>query len=163
VRVRSVRPGEYAVSANLIVSAYAALPGGHLSDDYAQLLSDVSRRAMEAEVLVALDPNVIGCVTFVPDATSPWAEGLRPGESGIRMLAVDPHAQGRGAGRALVGACVERARRLGHTGIFLSSAPWMRTAHHLYEKSGFVRVPERDWVPVPEVRLLAFRLDLDSG
>jgi hypothetical protein len=36
----------------------------------------------------------------------------------------------------------------------------MTTAHRLYEQAGFVRVPERDWRPVPTVPLLAFRLAL---
>jgi hypothetical protein len=39
----------------------------------------------------------------------------------------------------------------------------MRSAHHLYERLGFERVPERDWVPVPDVPLLAFRLALARG
>ena len=162
MQVRPVNPDEYGVAGSLIVSAYEALPGGHLDGGYAELLRDVARRALEAEVLVATGPGVIGCVTFVPDATSPWAEGLRPGESGIRMLAVHPVAQGRGAGKALVAACVDRARRLGRNGVFLSSTPWMQVAHRLYEKAGFVRVPERDWVPVPGVTLLAFHLDLEG-
>jgi hypothetical protein len=38
----------------------------------------------------------------------------------------------------------------------------MTAAHRLYERSGFRRVPERDWTPTPEVPLLAFRLDLTS-
>jgi hypothetical protein len=38
----------------------------------------------------------------------------------------------------------------------------MEAAHHLYESAGFVRLPERDWLPVPEVPLMAFRLALAS-
>jgi GNAT superfamily N-acetyltransferase len=140
------------------------LPGAHLSDDYATLLADVRRRAVEAEVLVAVDmavgPELVGCVTFVPDPSSTWAEGLMPDEAGVRMLAVEPAAQGRGVGGALLDACVARARRLGRTGLFLHSTPWMQAAHRLYEKAGFVRVEGRDWRPVPDVPLLAFRLDL---
>lgn len=33
----------------------------------------------------------------------------------------------------------------------------MDAARHLYESAGFVRLPERDWLPVPEVPLMAFR------
>ena len=60
------------------------------------MLADVGRRAGETEVLVAVGPELLGCVTFVPDNSSPWAELLGPGEAGVRMLAVDPSAQGRG-------------------------------------------------------------------
>lgn len=104
--------------------------------------------------------RVLGCVTYVPDHTCPWAEQVEEGEASIRMLGVDPAAQGRGVGAALVGACVERARSSGAVAVFLHSTPWMRAAHHLYDAAGFVRVPERDWTPAPEVPLLAFRLEL---
>jgi ribosomal protein S18 acetylase RimI-like enzyme len=131
-----------------------------MTDGYALELVDVGRRAVEAEVLVAVDEVVLGCVTFVPGARSPWAEQLESDESAIRMLAVDPQAQGRGVGRALLEACVGRARQLGRGGLFLHSTPWMVAAHGLYHQAGFIRVPERDWTPVPDVPLLAFRLDL---
>jgi ribosomal protein S18 acetylase RimI-like enzyme len=160
VEVREVRADEYEQAGTVVVAAYRALPGAHMSDDYARELADVERRASEAEVLVAVDDRLVGCVTFVPDATSPWAELIEDGEAAIRMLAVDPSAQGRGVGRALLGACLDRARRLGRAAVFLHSAPWMQAAHHLYAAAGFVRVPARDWAPRPEVPLLAFRREL---
>ena len=160
MEVRQVRPAECETAGAIVVAAYRALPGAHLSQGYAELLADVGRRAVEAEVLVAVDDRLLGCVTFVPDATSPWAEMLEDDEAAVRMLGVDPTVQGRGVGRALVGACVDRARRLGRGAVFLHSTPWMEAAHHLYGMAGFVRVPSRDWVPVPDVPLLAFRCDL---
>jgi ribosomal protein S18 acetylase RimI-like enzyme len=161
VKVRLVLPGEYERAGQLIVTAYRALPGAHLSCDYAGELANVERRAREAEVMVALagdNDNLVGCVTFVPDATSPWAELLERGEAGIRMLAVEPRAQRRGVGRALVEACIGRGKELGCTALILHTTPWMAGAHHLYEASGFTRFPDRDWAPVPEVPLFAYRL-----
>jgi len=138
-----------------------------MSAGYAAELADVARRAAEAEVLVAVDGDrsatILGCVTFVPDASSPWAELVEPDEAAIRMLGVDPVVQGRGVGQALLDACLVRARRLGRAAVFLHSTPWMTTAHRLYERAGFVRVPERDWRPVPAVPLLAFRLALSGS
>ncbi len=162
VTIRPVRPGEHEGAGALVVAAYAALPGGHSSPDYERELADVARRSKEAEVLVAVDPDdtLLGCVTFVPDTTSPWAELVEEGESAIRMLAVDPASQGRGIGRQLLRICIDRARERGSVGLFLHSTPWMAAAHHLYEQAGFVRVPERDWRPVPDVPLMAYRLDL---
>ena len=86
------------------------------------------RRASEAVVLAAVDDasgDLLGCVTYVPDASNPWAEHLREGEAGIRMLAVDPAGQGRGAGTALVAACLDRARADGRRAVFLHSLPVM--------------------------------------
>jgi ribosomal protein S18 acetylase RimI-like enzyme len=170
VQIRPVRPEEYQTAGQVVLSAYEALPGSHMTEEYAALLADVARRSVEAEVLAAVGQSaegrtaaaqgLLGCVTFVPDASSPWAEMLAEDESGARMLAVSPAAQGRGIGRALLGACIGRARELGRSGLLLHSTPWMPAAHHLYEKAGFTRVPERDWRPIPEVPLLAFRLDV---
>ena len=42
----------------------------------------------------------------------------------------------------------------------LSSSTTMHTAHRLYERLGFTRLPERDWSPVAGVQLVAYRLPL---
>lgn len=155
-------PGEYERAGELVVAAYRALPGAHLSGDYAAELADVEHRAREAEVLIARagDGDLVGCVTFVGDALSPWAELLEPGEAGIRMLAVEPSVQRHGVGRLLVTACVARAQELARTALLLHTTPWMTAAQRLYEASGFERFPERDWTAIPEVPLLAYRLRL---
>ena len=36
----------------------------------------------------------------------------------------------------------------------------MTTAHRIYERLGFVRLPTRDWSPIAGVDLYAFALDL---
>jgi ribosomal protein S18 acetylase RimI-like enzyme len=163
MQVRPVRPDEYEAAGRVVLAAYEAVPGEHMSGGYARQLVDVGRRAVEAEVLVAVDQDLLGCITFVADDRSPWAEELAGGEAAIRMLAVDPAAQRRGVGQALLDACLERARQLGRGAVFLHSTPWMVAAHALYLRAGFVRLPERDWVPVPDVMLWAFRLDLAEG
>jgi ribosomal protein S18 acetylase RimI-like enzyme len=75
------------------------------------------------------------------------------------MLAVDPAAQGRGIGTALVEACVARARADGRRAIFLHSLPVMSGAQRIYDAFGFRRVPERDWV-FPDFLLMGFVLEL---
>jgi len=179
MEIREIRDDEAGVAGELVVAAYRALEGTPPVDDegYGAELRAVARRAREAVVFVAVEEAageaggaasgeagaVVGCVTYVPDDASPFAEDLLPGEAGLRMLAVSPEAQGRGVGRALVEACVVRGRKEGKEGLFLHSGEWMRAAHRLYESVGFGRVPERDWVPEPDIPLLAFRLDLTGG
>jgi len=151
------------MAGELVADAYRALPNSPpVGDDgYGAELRAVARRRREAVVLVAEDGGrLVGCVTYVPDETSPMAEDLQPGEAAIRMLAVDPAVQRRGVGRALVEACVERAASQGKQRLFLHSGEWMHAAHALYRGMGFRRVPERDWMPLPGVPLLAFALDL---
>jgi ribosomal protein S18 acetylase RimI-like enzyme len=157
--IRPVRPVEYERAGAIVVAAYEAV--GPLGE-YASELADVATRAAEAEVLVALDPELCGCVTFVPDAASPWAELAKDDEAVIRMLGVDPSAQGRGIGRALVEECVVRAEGSGRGAVFLYSTRAMTVAHRIYERLGFVRLPERDWDVLPDLTLLAYRLDLEK-
>jgi GNAT superfamily N-acetyltransferase len=163
MEVREVRDDELETAGELVVGAYGAMGEGPPIDGhpYEDELRDVARRAKGAVVLVAVEGGrLVGCVTYVPDEESPFAEDLLPGEAGIRMLAVDPAAQRRGVGRALVEACRERARAEGKARLFLHSGQWMRAAHHLYGSLGFTRVPDRDWEPEPGIPLRAFVLDV---
>ena len=74
------------------------------------------------------------------------------GEAEMRMLAVAPQGRGRGVGACLVQECIARAvlppvaaRRM-----VLWTQPTMHAAQRLYERMGFVRVPERDTVLASE-------------
>lgn len=164
--IRPARPGEYGELGEITAQAY--LRDGLLdfgeSDPYLDRLRDVAERAAAAEVLVAEENGtVLGGVTFVPGG-GPMGDIAGPGEAEIRMLAVAHAARGRGAGEALVRACVDRARATeGCRAIVLSTQPTMRSAHRIYERLGFTRAPERDWNPLPDVddlMLLAYTLTL---
>src|SRR5215210_612158 len=96
-------------------------------------------------------------------AGEPYAEIAAAGEAELRMLVVAPTARRRGVGELLVRVCLDRARRRGCARMVLSSSAAMTAAHRLYGRLGFRRAPERDWSPVPAVRLLAFVLDLTSS
>lgn len=95
------------------------------------------------------------------------------GEAEFRMLAVDPKGRGRGVGESLVLACIERGSRPPQSAraIVLWTQPTMQAAQRLYERLGFIRVPERDAVMAPGSQgaagpitreRWAYRLDLNS-
>jgi ribosomal protein S18 acetylase RimI-like enzyme len=164
VIVHPVQPEQAEAAGQVVVAAFEAVPGAHMNGGYGAELADVAARAEVSEVLVAVDQGrVIGCVTFVPDGASPLAEQLGDGECQIRMMAVDPAYQGRGIGQVLLDAALDRARALGREAVFLHSTPEMAAAHRLYLGNGFVRVPERDWRPEPDLLLIAFHLDLAAS
>jgi GNAT superfamily N-acetyltransferase len=164
VIVRAVEPSEFERLGELTVAAYHALPGHVVEADYDAELRDVAARvaAVDTEVLVAVEgPTVLGGVTYVASSASPYFElGPDPGAASFRMLAVDPAAEGAGAGRALVAEVLARARRAGRTRLVIHSTPWMGRAHGLYERIGFVRRPDLDWRPAPDVPLWGFVLEL---
>ncbi|MET7954100.1 N-acetyltransferase [Streptomyces sp. NPDC052071] len=164
VTIRPVRAEEYEALGEITAQAY--LGDGLLDfgtgDPYLEQLRAVGRRAAEALVLAAVDAGgeLVGGVTYVAPG-SPWADVAGPDEAEFRMLAVSGTARGRGAGEALVRACVDRARAAGGlSGIVLSTQSSMEAAHRIYRRLGFVRTPERDWSPLPGFTLLTFRLPL---
>jgi ribosomal protein S18 acetylase RimI-like enzyme len=144
ITVRRARPTEYAHVGALTIAAYEALAVDHLFGGYDEKILDTASRANGAAVFVAvLDDRVVGSVTYVDDPTSAWNEWTEPGEAQFRLLAVDPAAQGHGAGVALVRECLARATASKQS-ILIHTTPWMTTAQRMYERFGFVRRPDRD-------------------
>jgi ribosomal protein S18 acetylase RimI-like enzyme len=155
--IRPATPDEFSAVGDLCVAAYE--PFLAHAGDYVDVLRDAAARAAAAELLVAVDEQLLGTVTFVPDG-GPLGEIASAQETEFRMLAVSPAAQGRGIGTALLQRVVDASAERGRTGIVCSSQPTMRAAHRIYERLGFTRDPERDWSPLPGVVLLAFALRL---
>jgi len=161
--IRPIRPEEYVRLGELTVAAYHSLPAvmPH-QGEYDERLRDVAHRAGTSCVLVAVGPagEVLGGVTYVSGPDDPYSEELSEGEAGIRMLAVDPAYQGRGIGRGLTQACLERARADGRRRLVLHTGDGMPAAKHLYESLGFERKPSIDFSPVPGIDLIGYALDL---
>lgn len=156
--IRPIAASEYADVAELTAGTYRR--EGYGSPQYEPALRDVASRDATADVFVAdLDGRVVGAVTVATQG-GPWSEQAGPGEAEIRMLVVAPAARGSGTGEALVRACIDRAHAAHCNVVRLSTEPTMSTAHRLYERLGFVRTPERDWEPVPGIRLLTYALEL---
>ncbi|HVI34658.1 MAG TPA: GNAT family N-acetyltransferase [Gaiellales bacterium] len=164
MQVEAVDPSEYTALGDLTVRAYRALPGNALSPEYAAVLADVAGRARAAEVLVVreADGSLLGGVTYVADEGNPYAEFAGADAAAFRMLAVDPAAQGRGVGKAMVQACIDRARRDGKRRLTLMTTGSMDAAHHLYGHLGFRRTPESDMIVESGLRLMAYELNLEE-
>jgi ribosomal protein S18 acetylase RimI-like enzyme len=161
VEIREANQREYERLGEICEVAFRVVQAGALSDEYAAMLRDVDDRAVDAAILGAYDDGTpVGCVTYVGSSKSRSAEVMLDDEAGMRMLAVDPDAWGRGIGTALTRACIDLARADGKRRMVLSSTRQMTTAHAMYTKLGFYRVPELDWEPVPDVYLMIFALDL---
>lgn len=160
VIIRRAHPEELPVAGDVVLQAYLADGRLQPDDPYADHLRDAPGRARDSVVLVAVEGDaVLGTVTWCPAGSSHREIG-RDGEGEFRALGVLPEARGRGVGELLVRACLDLAREDGDRAVVLSSGDWMHAAHRLYERLGFVRLPERDWTPVPGISLLAYRLDL---
>lgn len=144
----------------LVQRAYFALPGYPRDREYDETLADVAGRELDAEVVVAtVDDEVVGCVTYVPDHTNPHAEHSDPEAASFRAFAVDPVAQGRGVGEAMLQWIADRAVADGCRRVRIHTLESMPGAQRLYERLGYRRDPQHDeqW---DEVKGLAYVLHL---
>lgn len=158
--VRAAEPSEYDAAGELTVGAYLADGLMSPAATYLAVLRAAAQRAAEADLLVAVaSGRLVGTVTFALAGT-PLAQVARTGEAEFRMLGVSPDARGTGVGTALVDACLARARARRCRAVVLSTHERMRTAHRIYARRGFDRLPERDWSPEAGVSLQVYRLEL---
>ena len=163
--VRRVRDDERAVAAALVERAYAEYGARMAPDAWAGLAGAVRGALADpgaAEWLVAeRDGALLGSVFLYPPAVdayggltgrAPWPE--------LRLLAVAPEARGAGAARALMEACVARARAMGAQALGLHTSESMAAARALYASMGFVREPAYDFRPDGAELVEAYRLAL---
>jgi ribosomal protein S18 acetylase RimI-like enzyme len=181
VEIRDARPDEFDELGDVRVAAYRA--DGFLSPQstYAATLRALGANGLDV-VLVAVGAQVAAPTgagstraraeagpgrilgTVMLQHGSAAGETIAgPGEAEIRALAVVGDARGAGIGRALLAAAIDRASSAGVLHLVLLTQPGMKAAHHLYDKAGFVRLPERDWSPEPGLILLAYGLVLGAG
>src|SRR5688500_10906290 len=162
--VRGVRPEEYEAAGAVTALAYKELgrPGESGWCYARRRIASVTSRADRTLVLVAVEEErILGTVTLELEER---VEGgherppLAPDEAHVRMLGVHPDAQGRGIGRRLMLACIDRARRAGKARMSLDTTDQMKAAQHLYESMGFRRGP--DLVFDDDFRLRVYELPL---
>lgn len=164
ITVRPAAPADYEAVARVTLAAYRADGQVQPGHPYEPALTDTARRAAAGQLLVAEDEatgEVLGTVLFVLSGSA-YAELAGPGEAEFRMLAVDPDAQGRGVGEALVRACLQRAAERDCDAVVIYARDFAAAAQRLYARLGFVRVPERDWSPLSGVNLVALRIGVPS-
>ncbi len=164
--LRPARPDESDAVGALTVAgydadAYLTLPDGSFDHEYGGWLADGATRARDGVLMVAVDgEQLLGTVTWCPPGSPIREISTRDDQAEFRTLSVAPEARGRGVGSALVDWCITEARTTGLSEILICSLPEMLPAHRLYESRGFVRRPELDWTPFPDVVLWGFSLAL---
>lgn len=154
ILIREALPEELPAVGDLRVAAYIAGYGMATEEvGYAAVLRDTRGQASQAQILVALrQSELVGTVTIV-QAGVPLAEVAQPGEVEFRFMAVAPHAWRQGIAQALMEAVIDRSA--GQT-LVCSVIEGNDPAAALYLAHGFLPVPARDHVPVPEVHLRVF-------
>ncbi|NUS35441.1 MAG: GNAT family N-acetyltransferase [Pseudarthrobacter sp.] len=163
ITIRPAVEADFGAVARITRDSY--LSAGYFDDathPYMVKIMDVAARAAHATIWVAeRDGAIIGSVTLAL-AGEPYADIALPDELEFRMLVVDPAVQRSGAGLAMVDAILSYAKTLpGIRAVSLTTGKAWESAHGLYRKTGFQRVPHRDWfVPGTDTKLLVYRRDL---
>ncbi|MGD9999122.1 MAG: GNAT family N-acetyltransferase [Ilumatobacteraceae bacterium] len=162
MQVRRIQPGDdMARAGHLLRQAYGRLDPDSDHDAYHDVIADVSSRADDSHVIVAVDDDdgIVGCLTFVTGTGDPDYEFDDPDAASFRYFGVDPACQGQGVGEAMVRWVIDEARRIGRRRIRMHTLESMRAAQRLYERLGFARDPatDADWDGVIG---LAYLLDL---
>ncbi|CAH0309511.1 GNAT family N-acetyltransferase [Peribacillus simplex] len=140
-----------------------SIPEGHW-DALKKAISSDADEQRDVELLVAeLDGEVVGSVALFPaksDAYKGLVDMLDYPE--IRMLAVTPQARHKGVAEALIQECIRRTKVNGSQYIGLHTADFMKTAMRLYERMGFVRLPQFDFQPADDgIIVKAYRLSIE--
>lgn len=151
------------------LTALAYLADGLIDNahPYIPQLRNASARAEHAVLLAMADGEhaegmIVGTLTLVPPG-SRFAELAKDDEFELRMLAVSPLERGRGIGRQLTQAAMDMAVERGATRVVLSTMETMRVAHGLYERMGFTRRPELDWIVVDNEDGTVTKINLSEG
>ena len=143
---------------------YAAVMPPFAWDGYRQSIIATLNEDEQAERIVAeQDGAVVGSVLLYLAGSAfrqPDDAAVAPASPELRLLATPPALRGRGIGAALLEECIQRARRAGVDAITLHTSDMMQTAMQMYERRGFVRAPELDFHPVPEITIKGYRLSL---
>ncbi|MGZ9817544.1 GNAT family N-acetyltransferase [Peribacillus simplex] len=140
-----------------------SIPEGHW-DALKKAISSDADEQRDVELLVAeLDGEVVGSVALFPaksDAYKGLVDMLDYPE--IRMLAVTPQARQKGVAEALIQECIRQTKVNGLQYIGLHTADFMKTAMRLYERMGFVRLPQFDFQPADDgIIVKAYRLSIE--
>jgi GNAT superfamily N-acetyltransferase len=167
--IRRTRPNEYREVGNMIVAAYANLPGmpqPAAEPDYYAMLADVQKRnsnpGIRVFVVTCEDDQPIASVDLIHDMSQYGAATSASrllDAAGVRLLAVREDYRGHGLGKALTLYCIERAREAKKNKVVLHTTRYMKTAWGMYERMGFRRFPESDFVQ-GSFEVFGFKLDL---
>lgn len=137
--LRGLRPGDLGLVIARQTMVYANEYGWNA--DYealaARILAEFHEQfdpARDAAWIADIDGRMAGSIFLV--------RGNTPDTGKLRLLYVEPDARGRGVGKMLVAACIERARALGYRQLDLWTNSVLTAARHIYEQAGFTLVDE---------------------
>jgi GNAT superfamily N-acetyltransferase len=168
LRIRDGLPGDRGPIREVTLAAYQEysprMPA-HWEAYRQNILATLADVAPAEQLVAEQEGTIVGTVLLYPARRvgPPEEVPLQMRWPEVRLLAVAPAARGRGIGGALMQECVRRARRSGAGALTLHTTDLMQAAMRVYERLGFVRAPELDFHPAPDLTIKGYRLDLGAA
>ncbi len=107
-------------------------PGTVYFDETTDHLSDVFQSNPKSKYFIAESHGkIVGGAGIYP------TKGLPDGVCELVKMYLSKEARGLGLGRMLIEKCIDSAKQLGYTKIYLESMPELKKALSVYEKFGF--------------------------
>ncbi len=170
--IRNARSEEFTIIGKLMVDVYSQLDGFPKEEEqpeYYNMLRNIGELTAakpKSELIVAVtdDGFVCGAVVYFSDMKYYGSGGTATSEKnagGFRLLAVDNSCRGQGIGKELSVECIRRSRDHGNQQVIIHSTKAMEIAWRMYEKLGFVRSEDLDFIQV-ELPVFGFRYYLNA-
>ena len=136
-RIRRATPADAADIAEVLRQSFVEFEPWYTPKGFAATTPDehaVKRRMDEGPIWVALwGDSIVGTAAAVFNGE----KGLH-----VRGIAVIPSARGRGLAESLLNELQTFARSSGYQRLSLTTTPFLSSAIRLYERFGFLRVPD---------------------
>jgi GNAT superfamily N-acetyltransferase len=167
--IRNAYENEFPEIGQLMVLVYSQLEGFPSQKEqpaYYEMLAKVGELTKKpgTEILVAFsrEGKIAGAVVYFSDMRYYGSGGIATQEknaSGFRLLAVDPEFRGKGIGKLLTLECISISKKKDIPQLIIHTTRAMQTAWHMYEKLGFKRSVDLDFMQ-GELAVFGFRLKL---
>jgi len=168
--IKTADSEEFEAIGNLMVSVYSQLDGFPKQSDqpeYYKLLQNVGVLTKNPDIEIVIAKNsdniILGAIVLIYDMKYYGSGGTATQEknaAGFRLLAVSPNARGQGIGRKLTVECIKRIEDKGIERILIHTTKAMQTAWGMYEKIGFTRYENIDFM---QGKLAVFGFQMENN
>jgi putative acetyltransferase len=135
MNIRKVAPEDNKILAKIIRQVFeehsAPTVGTVYSDPTTDHLFNLFKADKSILLVAEFEGNVVGCCGIYP------TPGLPSGYVELVKFYLHANARGRGIGKALMEGCIDAARKLGYTHVYIESLPEFAKAVDIYKKLGF--------------------------